>query len=192
MSDFIIENGILVRYTGKSKEVVVPKGIAIIGNKAFAGQDITKVTIPEGVTTIGDRAFYECANLAEVSLPESAKFIEQGAFGFCRSLRTITIPDGIVGIASDAFKGCDHLTDDILVQRNDCITVQDIIQDDFAHICRCCGYKYIPDELIVDGSVCPACDWEEDGTIETEYSYFNGASLMDYRKEYFAKKRNAP
>ena len=43
MSDFIIENRILVRYTGKSKEVVVPKGITIIGNKAFAGQDITKV-----------------------------------------------------------------------------------------------------------------------------------------------------
>ena len=58
MSDFIIENRILVRYIGKSKEVVVPKGITIIGNKAFAGQDITKVIIPEGVTTIGEHAFY--------------------------------------------------------------------------------------------------------------------------------------
>lgn len=37
MSDFVIENGILVGYSGKSKEVVVPKGITIIGNKAFAG-----------------------------------------------------------------------------------------------------------------------------------------------------------
>lgn len=32
MSDFIIENRILVRYTGKSKEVVIPKGVTIIGN----------------------------------------------------------------------------------------------------------------------------------------------------------------
>ena len=101
--------GILCAGTGKSKEVVVPKGITIIGNKAFAGQDITKVTIPEGVTTIGDRAFYECANLTEVTLPESAKFIERRAFGYCKSLMTISIPEGMLMIDDEAFLGCGEL-----------------------------------------------------------------------------------
>ena len=106
MSDFIIENGILVRYTGKSKEVVVPKGIDIIGNKAFAGQDIPKVTIPEGGTTIGDCAFYECTNLTEVILPGGVKFIERRAFGYCRALTTISVPKEILMIDDEAFAGC--------------------------------------------------------------------------------------
>ena len=109
MRDFIIENRILVSYIGKSKEVVVPKGITITGNKAFIGQEITKIIIPEGVATIGERAFYECVRLTEVILPESAKFIEQYAFGFCRNLRSITTPDSMLDIDPSAFKGCDHL-----------------------------------------------------------------------------------
>ena len=106
MSDFIIENGILIRYTGKSKVVVIPKGVTIIGNKAFIGQEITKVIIPEGVTTIGERAFYECVHLTEVILPESARFIERRAFGYCRALTTISVPEGILMMDDEAFLGC--------------------------------------------------------------------------------------
>ena len=80
MDDFIIENRILVRYTGKSKEVVIPKGVTIIGNKAF-----------------------------EVNLPESAKFIERRAFGYCKSLMTISIPEGMLMIDDEAFLGCGEL-----------------------------------------------------------------------------------
>lgn len=44
MSDFQIENGELVEYTGKGGDVV----------------------IPDSVTSIGDRAFYDCHRLTSI------------------------------------------------------------------------------------------------------------------------------
>ena len=85
------------------------KTLTIIGNKAFIGQEITKVIIPEGVTTIGERAFYECVHLTEVILPESARFIERRAFGYCRALTTISVPEGILMMDDEAFLGCGEL-----------------------------------------------------------------------------------
>jgi len=34
-SDFVIENGILKKYTGSGGEVVIPEGVSAIGNLAF-------------------------------------------------------------------------------------------------------------------------------------------------------------
>lgn len=109
MSDFIIKNGLLIKYTGNDIYVEIPNGVAEIGNSAFAGQAIAKVTIPEGVWVIENRAFYECIHLTEVVIPKSVKLIEQRAFGFCRTLKSITVPTGVEHIEPDAFIGCDHL-----------------------------------------------------------------------------------
>ena len=92
MSDFVIENGVLKRYSGKSKEVI----------------------IPDGVTVVGSYAFYECVHLIEVFIPKSAKLIEQYAFGLCRALKNITIPTDIERIECNAFIGCDSLTEPML------------------------------------------------------------------------------
>ena len=35
MSDFVIKNGVLIKYTGDEPEVVVPDGITEIKNEAF-------------------------------------------------------------------------------------------------------------------------------------------------------------
>lgn len=114
MADFVIENGVLKRYIGKSKKVVVPKAVIEIGEGAFAGQTIETVIIPDGVTVVGSYAFYECVHLTEVFIPKSAKLIEQCAFGFCRALNNITIPTSIERIEQDAFIGCDSLTEPVL------------------------------------------------------------------------------
>lgn len=55
---FNINNGILIRYFGGEREVVIPNGI----------------------TTIGDYAFYNCSSLNNLSIPNSVKHIGYGAF----------------------------------------------------------------------------------------------------------------
>ena len=85
MSDFIIKDGLLIKYTGNDIYVEIPNGVTEIGSGAFAGQAITKVTIPNGVLVIGNRAFYECIYLTEVVIPKSVKLIEERAFGICIS-----------------------------------------------------------------------------------------------------------
>ena len=64
MSDFIIENGVLIKYKGSEEAVVIPDGVTEIGDRAFACcMNLQYVTLPESVTYIGEDAFSECENL---------------------------------------------------------------------------------------------------------------------------------
>ena len=45
--------------------IIIPDGISEIGEKAFAGLNLRKVTIPNSVTKIGDKAFCECARQSD-------------------------------------------------------------------------------------------------------------------------------
>lgn len=81
MDDFIIKSRIWVRYTDKSKEIVVLKGVIITGNKTLIGQD-TKVMIPEGVTTIEERAFYGYVHLTEESYLKVLNTLGNVSLGF--------------------------------------------------------------------------------------------------------------
>ena len=54
IKDFIVENGILTKYTGSAYDVVVPEGVNEIANEAFSGCGrLSSVTIPESVRSIG-------------------------------------------------------------------------------------------------------------------------------------------
>ena len=109
-SDFQIENGVLKEYLGGDGEVVVPDGVTVIGEHAFADKDyITSVTLPEGVTKIENDAFANCTSLSEIALPESLEVIGDYAFSYCISLRSVTIPNGVTDIGGNAFWYCDDL-----------------------------------------------------------------------------------
>ena len=102
-SDFIIKNGVLMKYTGTEQEVVIPEGVVEIGKKVFYSCDaLTKVVLPKGVKIIGESAFQECTRLAEITLPDSLETIGIGAF-FFTPLKSITIPEGVTSIGESAF-----------------------------------------------------------------------------------------
>lgn len=92
-NEFIVENGVLVKYKGKELNVVIPDHVTHIGEKAFEKKaKITSVVIPEGVREIGAFAFSECRKLENIQLPYSLETVGEGAFFDCRNLNELILP----------------------------------------------------------------------------------------------------
>lgn len=119
--DFIIEKGILKKYTGEESNVIIPEGVTSIGAYAFSiirqkyyvaseNSVLINITIPNTVTSIGAGAFEECINLTDVTIPDSVTTIGDSAFCRCSSLQSIIIPNGVTYIGKHAFFGCSSLT----------------------------------------------------------------------------------
>lgn len=109
--DFIVKNGVLIRYQGPGGDVRVPAGVKEIGRKAFAGcAALTRVVLPAGVKRVGERAFCDCAGLARIELPPGVKEIGPYAFCGCLSLFGLELPPGVKKIGKGAFAGCASLT----------------------------------------------------------------------------------
>ena len=104
--------GTLTGYKGKSKNIILPDSVRVIGNDAFSNSDtLEAVLVPEGVEKIESEAFSYCTNLKKVYLPSSLEAIEREVFWKCEALESIVIPDGCEEIGSDCFTFCENLTD---------------------------------------------------------------------------------
>ena len=109
-SDFTIDNGVLMKYNGKNREVEVPSGVKSINMIAFFQQStLTKITLPEGVTEVLGGSFIGCTNLEEIILPESLENIGDGTFNECRSLTSIEIPPNVKSVDIVSFTNCESL-----------------------------------------------------------------------------------
>lgn len=108
-SNFVIENGVLTKYTGGEDDVVIPNGIISIGDGAFWNCTMTSVSIPFGVTSIGESAFQNCPNLTSASIPSGVTSIGESAFLKCTSLTSVNIPSSVTDIGKWAFWGCTSL-----------------------------------------------------------------------------------
>ena len=110
-SDFQIKDGVLIEYTGKDKDVVIPDSVTSIDKSAFYWcGSLTSIIIPDSMTSIGDSAFYECKCLTSITIPDSVTSIGKFAFCKCESLTSITIPDSVISIGERAFEDCTSLT----------------------------------------------------------------------------------
>lgn len=57
--DFVISDGILVKYSGCSKVIAVPEGVTTIAAGAFdPSRQIEKIQFPESLLCIEEKAFY--------------------------------------------------------------------------------------------------------------------------------------
>ncbi len=128
-SDFVISGTTLEKYVGKSRTVIIPKGVTSIGDKAFYGcKGIDTIELPDTVTSIGvsafemcslsfvrfssnlkiigKRAFYSCENLKDIAFPASVTHIGEAAFDMC-PLYSVYIPTTVKRVGVSAFANCD-------------------------------------------------------------------------------------
>lgn len=128
--DFVIEDNVLISYTGTAKKIVIPAGVEEIvfgWNQSSTARDALVLMVPDSVTTLPpnlaydmlhleaayigngvtrleDQAFNKCVFLQFVRLPETLTTIGNAAFCSTQSLAYIHIPAGVEEIASNAFK----------------------------------------------------------------------------------------
>ena len=135
---YMPSNGMITKYTGTNKDVIIPAKIGdtiitSINVKAFYHRDdiksitipstiehisqyvfegctgLTSITIPESVTEIGMNTFDGCSNLTNIDIKGKLTRIEGAVFSGCTSLKNITIPETVESIGVYSFYGCSSL-----------------------------------------------------------------------------------
>lgn len=109
-NDFIIENGVLIKYKGPGGDVIIPEEVTSIGAKAFYKcENLKSINMYNNVTSIGGKAFGKCSELINIVISQSVTSIDYEAFEECRSLTHIDIPQGVTSIESSTFSFCTKL-----------------------------------------------------------------------------------
>ena len=103
---FLIEDGVLIQYSGNDTVVEIPEGVQEIGERAFMDNShIQQVVLPEGLVSIGTSAFYGCTGLEKIELPSTLSQVDSQAFSMCQSLKEhvlsvdnqyFTVQDGVL------------------------------------------------------------------------------------------------
>jgi len=132
-TDFIIKDGILVKYNGTDSDIIIPDSVTNISDFAFLScKSLTSIIIPDGVTSIDSCAFYDCTNLESINIPnsvteigvnvfestallenqikETVRYVDTWVVNCDISATEVIIKDGTKGIAGDTFSGCISLT----------------------------------------------------------------------------------
>ena len=116
-ANFIIKDGVLVKYTGWQPFVEIPDTVTAIGDEAFLNnKTMIHVLIPDSVKSIGNSAFEGCTSLLSVSIPDSVESIGESAFYRCTSLGYAYLPNNekYTVIESSLFRGCKWLTEIVI------------------------------------------------------------------------------
>lgn len=92
--DLTIVNGEVKEYTGTATGIYIPaeydgQPVTKIGNNAFAGKEIARISIPDSVTDIGDNAFAGATFASDVTLP----VIQVLGTGVFRNAKTVRLDD---------------------------------------------------------------------------------------------------
>ena len=97
----------LNKYKGNQKSVIIPKGVTIIGQRAFEGcSTVEEVSIPDTVIDIMYRAFADCSSLKSVLIPNTVERIAQETFLGTRLMK-LSVP--FIGYYYDGDDRKNHL-----------------------------------------------------------------------------------
>ena len=100
---FVIKNGVLETYLADEDNVIVPKMVKLIKERAFEEKSLKSIVFNEGLTEIEDEAFMKCENLKEINLPNSLIILGEGAFRECKSLKKIKFSNNLTEIKKNCF-----------------------------------------------------------------------------------------
>ncbi len=89
-SDFVIQEGVLIGYTGSDTSVVIPEGVLTIANGAFRDNPTLQSVSAPSVTSVGNGAFENCPALQSASFPDATR-IGEYAFRGCSALTELGI-----------------------------------------------------------------------------------------------------
>ncbi len=112
--EFVIEDGVLLEYTGSDSEVHVPEDVTEIGENAFLTYDepydlhLTDEQIAHLDREYAENTFSSCickmnTTLETVYLPKSLRRIGAGAFQNATALKNVYMQEGLAEIAANAF-----------------------------------------------------------------------------------------
>ena len=103
-----VRDGLLtcLGYAGIGAMPPIPEGVEAIGDDAFAGRRLARLTLPATLRRIGRRAFQKCVLPREIVLPNRLEVIDVEAFYGCQSLESIRFENGLRAIQARAFWYC--------------------------------------------------------------------------------------
>lgn len=107
----VVGGGVLLRYNGNDKNVVIPDGICCISDafEKTRNSEVESITMPDSVKYIGTGAFANLPKLKSSTLSKSLTVLPRQLFKGCSSLESITLHEGLESIGDDAFGGCTSL-----------------------------------------------------------------------------------
>lgn len=109
LRDFVIEKGVLKKYNGKDRNIVIPEGVETITERAFRkGGLYFKITFPKSLRKIHNFAFLDCM-FGRVELPEGTEELRYGVFQRCKRLKEVVLPSTLKEIKGGAFTYCEQL-----------------------------------------------------------------------------------
>ena len=76
--------------------------ITAVADSAFMGQDIEELVIPEGIAKLGERAFAGNRSLKKLTV-QGKTDLGEGAFYNCDALETVNLNDNITEIPDETF-----------------------------------------------------------------------------------------
>jgi len=116
---FEIEDNVLVRYNGRTRNVTIPEGVEVIGYEAFRfdGEKdehvLQSIVVPSSVKMIEEGAFANNLVLNSIDLSRCSGLVEIGprAFSGCRSIDTIDLAkcSSLESVGEKVFAGCKSL-----------------------------------------------------------------------------------
>lgn len=113
--DYVVVGGLLTKYLGTDKDVIIPEDVTVIGKNAFAeAYHVESIVIHDKVVKIEDQIFGEVYSWRDEGQPMLAKLvigngvtkIGKKAFANCGKLADVVFGKSIVEIEEEAFEGC--------------------------------------------------------------------------------------